>query len=252
MTVRRNLFLGLVSVLAMFLLAGCGGTPTPPDGSDDGWDGGLDDCVQDNSTKGSTADEWKLVPGGDPVSGYICPRRDVDHYWLEVADARTIIGVSLSNNTPLSPVDLCYDIFRQGSDVRLGGKCDSDGTDGITELYGTHYLQEPGTYFVEVRDEGGDDEDPRLLNNYLLSVELVPDPDTYEPNNTAAEAKEVGGQPGYISYQGDQDWFKVTTGSDGMILSLGLTNSAQTPVDLRYDVFMPDMTTRPMRAPTTS
>jgi len=235
----RIVFCGLLAVL----LIGCGGTQESTDGGKDGGDGGLDSCQRDNSKENDTSEEWKLEPGGDGVSGYICPKQDIDHYWFEVSEPRSIIGVSLSNNVSLSPVDLCYDIFKQGSRTRLGGKCDSDGMDGITELYGTHYIEETGIYFLEIRDEGGDDEDPRLTNNYMLSIELVPDKDTYEPNNSAEEAKDPGAAQGYISYQGDEDWFKVAAQNAGMILHLDLTNDSQTPVDLRYEAYMPDGTT---------
>ncbi|MBW1810828.1 MAG: hypothetical protein JRJ87_21735 [Deltaproteobacteria bacterium] len=234
----------LLCAAIAFGFSGCGGATEEPDGStNDAGDGGLDDCQQDNSTKGSTDDEWKLTAGGEALSGYICPKRDIDHYWFTVDTARTIVAVSLSNNVALSEVDLCYDIFLQGQDIRISGKCDSDGTDGITELEGTHYLEEAGTYFIEVRDEGGDDEDPRLPNNYMLSIELVPDKDGYEPNNTVATAADPGVGQGYISYLGDQDWFKLTVNSSGQVLTLDLTNTDMTPVDLRYEVFMPDQTT---------
>ncbi|HUU02040.1 MAG TPA: hypothetical protein VM425_11395 [Myxococcota bacterium] len=243
MIVKKNYFLWVLSLALLFVFSGCGGPQDKFDGGQDGSDGGIDDCQRDNSQKGNITDEWKLTAGGEARSGYICPRQDIDHFWFEVSDPRTIVRVSLANNVALSPVDLCYDIFLQGSDIRRGGLCDSDGMDGITELTGTHYLDEAGTYFLEVRDEGGDDEDPRLLDNYMLSIELVPDKDSYESNNTADEAKQLGAAQGYISYLGDHDWFKLTTSSAGQILVLDLSNNAQTPVDLRYEVFMPDKTT---------
>jgi hypothetical protein len=239
---RRNIFTILVFTLFLFCLCGCGPATDGPDAGDgDGNDGGpLDKCVVDNSASKNTDAEWKLEDGGDALEGWICPKNDIDFYWFEVSTARTIVAVDLHNNVTLSPVDLCYDIYYQGEDIRISGLCDSDGLDGVTELEGTHYLERAGIYHLVVRDEGGDDEDPRKSNKYMLSIEMVPDPDTYEPNNTKDEAKPLGMAKGYISYLGDQDWYKIDVGSARQIITVDLTTDGATPVDLHYVLLQPD------------
>ncbi len=243
MTLKKS-FPILSSVILSLALCTCGTSEdSNSDGGDD-VDGGIDVCQRDDSQKGSTATEWQLVPDGEPASGYICPKRDVDHYWFEVTQPRSIVDVSLSNNVLASTVQLCFDIYKQGEDIRYGGECDNDSTDGKTNLNSTWYLEEAGTYFIEVRDDRGDTEDSRVLNNYLLSIGVVQDKDEYEPNDSAAQAKTIAGGQGYLSYREDEDWYKVDVSSAGQIMLLELTNSAKTEVDLRYEVFMPDGSTR--------
>jgi len=240
---RRLIIPVLVFTLSLFWSCG---TTEEKDGGQDG-DGGdqleLDACRIDNSASKNTDAEWKLEDGGDSKEGWICPRGDNDFYWFEVPTARTIVAVDLHNNVTLSPVDLCYDIYYQGEDIRLSGLCDSDGLDGVTELEGTHYLERAGTYHLVVRDEGGDDEDPRRSNKYLLSIQMVPDPDTYEPNNNKDEAKAVGGAQGFISYLGDEDWYAINVSGNRQIASIDLTTASATPVDLHYVLLEPDGTT---------
>jgi hypothetical protein len=174
-------------------------------------------------------------------TGQICPRGDIDHYWFQVEEARTIVEVHLRNNAPMSAVDLCYDLFHASQDIRLGGLCDSDGMDGETDILGTHYLEFTGNYFLEVRDESADEDDPRAP--YFLSIQTMPDPDDYEPNNHMGEAKAPTSAKGYISFLGDQDWFEVEVTQPGQILLIDLSNDAASPVDLQYTLLMPDGTT---------
>ncbi|HSA23593.1 MAG TPA: hypothetical protein P5076_19185, partial [Myxococcota bacterium] len=212
----------------------------------DAGDGDVDPgtCVVDNSQPRSDADpNWELTAGGEDKAGLVCPPGDTDYYWFEVASAGTILSVQLANNVPMSPVDLCYTIFPADEGApAVGGLCDQDGMDGQTDLRGTHYLSQAGLYFLEVRDGSSDEEDAR--NTYRLNIGEIVDPDTYEPNNTAASAKALqAGVPGYISFLGDKDWYRVEVGQPGQILSLSLTAAQAGPVDLRYTLFRPDGTT---------
>ena len=225
---------------ALLWFAACGQSNEGNDGGSDAWDGGLDDCRRDNSQKGDKSSEWKLTAGGQSASGWICPVGDIDHYWFETSQPRTIVSIHLSNNAQLSPVDLCYDLFREGQNTRLGGQCDSNGMDGVTDLKGSYYLEQAGVYFIEVRDQNGDEQDSRMMNNYLLAIETVSDPDPYEPNNSKTEAKAIGGQAGFVSYSGDKDWFSVPVGAANQIMKLQLKAQNRTAVDLRYEVLRPD------------
>jgi hypothetical protein len=242
MNPRRALIAILAINLSLFGLRGCGtGSDGEPDGDGGGGpDGPLDKCQVDNSASKNTDPEWQLQDGGDAKEGWICPKGDIDYFWFEVDTPRTIVAVDLHNNVTLSPVDLCYDLYYQNEDIRLSGLCDPDGIGGVTELEGTHYLERAGTYDLLVRDQGGDDEDPRKSNKYMLSIQMVADPDTYEPNNTKNEAKTLGAASGFISYLGDEDWYQIDVGAARQIVSVDLTTSGSTPVDLHYLLLEPD------------
>ena len=54
---------------------------------------------------------WELVPGGVAYTGYLCPQRDIDHFWFTISEPGTTLTVNLSNNVAMSPVDYCYVIF---------------------------------------------------------------------------------------------------------------------------------------------
>lgn len=245
MTTRWTMRLaGGLGVLAVVLGgAGCGSTQDETDGGTDG-DGGLDQCVVDDSARRpATAPNWELDPDGEPADGVICPTGDVDHYWFEIDTPGTILSVGLSNNVTMSPVDLCYKLLPPDEDApAIADRCDHDGMDGVTELAGSHYLASAGTYFIEVRDESGDDQDAR--NAYALEIAQVADPDANEPNNSSAEATGLAASAqGYLSFTGDQDWFAVQVAGVEQLMNVDLTTAEATPVDLRYTVYEPDGTT---------
>lgn len=223
------------------VLSGCGATTEETDGGNGDQDAGIDECAVDNSQRRGTDPAWKLEAGGEPIDGFICPKNDVDHFWFEVPSPQTIVEVTLKNNVSMSPVDYCYDIYFQGEDAKVSGKCDYDGLDGVTEVIGTHYLQSAGTYFLEVRDASSDDQDAR--NGYMLSIDTVQDPDGYEPNNTPDDAKVPGAAKGYLSYLGDEDWYKIEGAQAGQLVIIDLATEAAAAPDLRYTLYMPDKTT---------
>jgi len=233
--------LGLAAVAAVLALAlvpvggaGCGSGDADTDADSD-TDTDVD-CEVDDSQKGGTDPEWELVPGADGLMGFVCPPFDIDYYWFSVPQNGMIASVHLANNVGFSPVDYCYRIS-ESDDSGVGSNCDHDGLDGVTDLRGTHYIRESGTYFLEVRDEASDDEDGK--NPYLISLELTADPDGYEPNDTMAEAKADGAEQGYISYLGDRDWYAVPAQA-GQIVEIDLTTDGPGQVDLRYTLYEPD------------
>jgi hypothetical protein len=202
----------------------------------------LNKCADDSQMRPIQDPDWELVPGGAAYTGYLCPRGDIDHFWFNVAQPGTTITVNLANNVAMSPVDYCYVIFPQGENAPAAGNlCDHDGLDGVTVLHGNHYIEEPGTYFLEVRDESMDEEDSN--NMYKLSIMDETDPDGYESNDGVATASQPAGAPGYISYLGDQDWYAIPVSGSGKIVKIELSTSAASPVDLTYTLFEPDGTT---------
>lgn len=239
---RWVLLVGLIATLGLLAFA-CGNTE-PPDGGVDGEiDGGPDSCPVDNSrVRPSIEADWQIIPDGDPATGHICPRSDVDHFWVTIANPGTILSVDLSNNVSMSAIDLCYKILPEDVNApMIADLCDHDGMDGVTELRGSHYLATAGTYFVEVRDESGDEADAR--NAYAISLSQVADPDGNELNNDMGSATPLAGSSaGYISYLGDQDWFAISVDSPGQILSIDLAIAEASPVDLRYTLYRSDGT----------
>jgi hypothetical protein len=130
------------------------------------------ECRIDDSQPRSTEPDWKLEPATRPVEGLICPKGDIDHYWFETTAPGTTVEVELLNKADLSPVNLCYWLFAsQTEEPPIGYECDKDGLDGITEIYGSHYLPEAGIYFLEIDDWGRDEED--AVNRYYLSIEMA-------------------------------------------------------------------------------
>ena len=208
-----------------------------------GLDPSSGECAGDNSQAGNDSDlAWQLKPGAEPFKGYLCPKADADNYWFQTDSPGMIAKVSLSNHVQLSPVDICYQITPSTDQTRVvGNLCDSDGMDGPTELRGGHFLTNAGKYLLVVRDEGGDEEDRR--NPYQLSLELVADPDTYEPNNDKASAKPVSTAKGYVSYMGDQDWYKVSVGQPGQLISIQLVSDGKSDVIWKFTLYREDGTT---------
>ncbi|NMB75364.1 MAG: hypothetical protein GYA21_09555 [Myxococcales bacterium] len=239
-----------ISILAWVLtvpfvagMAGCG-TSQQSDGGESDVDEGFDVCQRDTSQRDNVDPEWELTAAGAAVSGYICPRGDEDYFWFNAPEDGTIVKVHLYNAISLTGVDLCYRIRPEDGHVAaIGSHCDHDGSDAVTDITGTFYLDKAGKYFLEVYDEGGDEQDARASANYLLTIATVKDPDTYEPNNTADQANSIGGAKGFISFIGDQDWFRVEVSAAGQIMSLQLSTSGPAPVDVSYTVYRPDKLT---------
>jgi hypothetical protein len=236
-----------VLLLCVVWLTGCA-SPSDNDNGQDGNNGDVPfgECNMDSSREQSTDPAFQLVPtgeGGGSQDGYICPVGDTDHYWFEVAADQTIVGVHLKNSVTLSAVDLCYTIYPQESgQPAVGGLCDSDGADGMTSIYGTHYIANAGTYYLWVRDQSEDEQDTR--NKYQLSIETVVDPDPYEPNNDADSASTWDdSKTGFISFIDDRDWYQFNVSQAGQIMEIQLTNNNPSAVDLKYAVYMPDGTT---------
>ncbi|NOZ86993.1 MAG: hypothetical protein GXP49_12165 [Deltaproteobacteria bacterium] len=199
------------------------------------------ECHVDDSQPDSTAPAWELKSGSDGITGYICPPIDKDYYWFTVASPGTIVELKIQTGVRLGGVDYCYRITRQGNDESvLGAACDyaEDHQNQGTLIDDKYYARQAGTYFVEIYDEGKDEEDTRTP--YQVSLVLAQDPDKYEPNDSKEEAKAVvPGQKGYISYNSDSDWFKLDA-TAGEIVIIDLSTQAATPVDLRYTLIEPD------------
>ncbi len=150
--------------------------------------------------------------------------------------------VHLWNNVTTSQLDLCYSIIPDTDHTQtLGTQCRGD-VQGQIDLQATYNISVSGIYFIMVyANSGGQDS----RNPYLISIDQVVDPDTNEPNNDKDHATPVTagiGIKGYISYLGDQDWFKIDVSGTDQMLQIGLTTDAASELDLEYDVYLPDLT----------
>lgn len=187
-------------------------------------DTGPDDSAQDTDS----ACPWDTDSIDQPTAldgelqGYLCPRGDQDWYQVQLTGSQTLLEVGLSlGDAPISPVQLTWGVWdATGTDV-IGQPGPEEQAEAGSPLSLVHGL-EPGTWLVQIRDVGGDDEDTR--HPYTLTVQGMDDPDTHEPNDDASQATpaESGPMSGRISFRGDEDWFSVPV-SDRSLVSVGLT-----------------------------
>ncbi len=156
------------------------------------------------------------------VQGYLCPRGDQDWYRVQLGGQEELLQVSLSlGDAPISPVQLTWAVWEATGAEVVGQPGAEEQAEAGAPLSLVHGL-EPGTWLVQVRDVGGDDEDTR--HPYTLSVQGLEDPDDNEPNDQQSQATPLGSAPtsGQISFRGDVDWFVVSV-EDRSLVSVGLT-----------------------------
>lgn len=105
-------------------------------------------------------------------------------------------------------------------------------TSGFTDL------KRPGTYFVEVRDSYNDAGDVRP---FQLATTFTPAVDTFEPNDTAAQATALrpdGAVALNILPKGDADWFKVDVEEPGELYVT--VDDGPKSLDITFRVFDAD------------
>src|SRR5579883_1029782 len=197
------------------LLAGCG--PAPANYGDDA--GGPPSlCVIDPSRGPGSA----LPLGTQEVTGQICPRGDEDWYSLTVPAGDDLLDLRVGYpHTPTRVAILAQLFLPDGKTPVPNGEL-VDTSTGIHEgvLSTTIKVPMSGAYLLEVRDASNTMSDE--LNTYVLQATAAADPDTHEPNDTVADAKATDGMPGWIAYQGDQDYFHVNVPSGSSLLELQL------------------------------
>ena len=88
-------------------------------------------------------------------------------------------------------------------------------------LTSTFYLS-PGSYRLQIRDMGNDAQD--VYHPYYISFETAAEMDSHEPNNESNSATVVSSSEvsGYISHDGDEDWYRLS-GNERGIVRLHLT-----------------------------
>lgn len=231
----------------VWILASC---KNNNDNSDADGDGGIGTCNQeayDKSTGLSTAVDFlqtveQTHDVGAQVTGYVCPRGDTDFYRVNLQANNKLLNVKLQGTLSDSPVQLTYRISRaETKDGKTTEKIVATApnwTSGSVRNFDEfHYLAESGEYFIVVFDENNDNRDTN--NAYTLSFVAIPDSDKNEPNNDQASAKAPASE-GYISFVGDEDWYKVEVpvgDNKNKLLRVILKNNAKTKVDLKYSIY---------------
>lgn len=162
------------------------------------------------------------------TSGYLATNDDLDVYSFTVpAGGRKIIYIHLTGpmtSPPPTPLfgRLAYELFDPGMQQISTGQMDNDGLpidlaianlaakDGVYTLK-VHGYKAPNTTVVVKGD---------LTLKYDVAVQLLPDLDTNEPNDSFQTAKAVNPPPnsrttltGKLSYVPDEEWFHVTLSS---------------------------------------
>lgn len=200
-------------------------------------DGGTDDGGRPGSCTGGVdrmlgVDSAQSLAEGTETVGYICPRLDNDYYRVEVPTGKQLLRVKLQLSAPVSPINLTYLVLKDANTVV------ARAPEGQNNAYNALHCLAPGTYYLQVLDQGNDARDEK--NSYRLSYASESDPDTQEPNDERAQATTLGASnSGRISCTGDRDLFKVTVAAD-QLLDVALTTDAPTSVDYQHTVYRLD------------
>ncbi|RKI06031.1 hypothetical protein D7Y15_31860 [Corallococcus sp. AB030] len=207
--------------LALLLLAACssGGEDTPDAGT------GVVEDLCNNREEALTNADCELKPGV-PMERYLALTGDVkagDEDWYRVnipatANARTLVHVTGTYLASSTPVNLSISVREKDKDTSLVTKSDQHGAGApkpvdIVLPYGTPSTQ----LIIVVRDAPTNPARPNYdaRNAYRLTVELLENPDTNEPNDVtptpialaAQGAVQVGTAQGYLATDNDVDRF---------------------------------------------
>lgn len=168
---------------------------------------------------------------------FLSPVGDVDRFSVPVTTGQ-IIDVQVVMSAPRSRVQLRAVLFAPGTPPVQVGQGQWNGSPSQAQRFSfQHVAQETGTYFIDVRDVGNDDDDD--IRNYVVTATLIDQTDDNEPNDVPAEATAlVLGTPatGQIASQGDEDWFEVTVPED-QILQIRPTFPGDAELDLQWELY---------------
>ena len=170
---------------------------------------GLSD--NDGNEPNNDAASAKKIEG--KTSGYLSYRGDEDWYSISASD-NAILNVSLAmSDDSVAPAYRIEDDNGNELVIRTNTKGD-DAVNYLEPLSGT------GDYYLIVYNDDELSHDPD--KEYTLSVSVVSDPDSNEPNDTAKEATRLQGgaatcgqewtrltKTGYIATSGDTDWYRL-------------------------------------------
>lgn len=176
---------------------------------------------------------------GQELTEAIHTQGDVDWFQVELPAGSDILAYSFTM-PPGSP-DIMLTLYESMATTAIVSLSDPDGSDGTTSLGWNAHLLQTGTYYLAVRDALDDDADADLL--YTLRAECLADPDLNEPNDRAADATALGQDSpvsGFLAFQEDEDWFRITMPGDGL-LNLSLqTASGGIPLEFLVTILAGD------------
>ncbi len=145
---------------------------------------------------------------GEPIAGSIFPKGDIDYMRVTVADQGQIALTLESAPDGIEP------------EVRLWSA--EKGT--LTNFFAITAdvpslidLPEPGSYVLEIREQGSDNADP---NGYRIGTVFTPAGDAYEPNNVfgaAAALRLDTAMDVAVFPKGDVDWFRYQAANRGQL-----------------------------------
>lgn len=164
------------------------------------------------------------------VEGTLCPQFDNDGYRIVVGAPDSVIVVTLSMATSITPLEPVYSVFLDdGSEqppvIGRGEDPLSAAQGHITNFTAFHRADVAGEYVIVVADKEGFDDRFDNTNPYSLLVDVVPDPDANEPNNLPEEASPLaaGTTEGIIATLGDDDWYAIEAPGDAQIIDIVIT-----------------------------
>jgi hypothetical protein len=171
-------------------------------------------CQKDDARDAKSALDLAMAKA---VTGYVCPKQDMDWYAFKLDSGNRLLSVSAQMSADISPVELTYTIYPQNDTEKAVAIPAGDDTEQV------HCL-DPGAYYLVLRDQGNDNEDIR--HTYSLTLSGRPEPDHAEPNNTIETSTTLHNgatTQGYIACVGDQDWYEIDV-SQGNVLGIHLTS----------------------------
>lgn len=192
-------------VVMAALIVGCSGGESTPDGGVVDRDGGDVDACSDDMP-------CALTPG-TRGSDFIYPIGDTDR-WTFTAEAGRIVNILVENDKTMSPIRLEVVLFGPDGSALDNQRFQGNGRQRVVIQ---RAIATTGTYAIVVRDVGGDGQDRAP---YYIQVDVLPETDDNEPNDSAAEAVLLTAGvavSGTIGSQGDEDWFAIDVGTNQLI-----------------------------------
>jgi hypothetical protein len=159
-------------------------------------------------TNNSIGAAWPVAASGDLVAS-VFPRGDVDWYHVWV-DASGMLSVNMTE----VPVDIDMAMRLHNAD----GQVLQDWTVAARpggDLAASFDLKQSGAYFLEVADSFGDAWSPK---GFKMATRFTPSADTYEPNDSFAEATSVAADGRHrltVLPRGDVDWLRFEVDHPG-------------------------------------
>jgi hypothetical protein len=242
---------------ALSLAFGCGDKPiggdAGDDGSGDGGDAGGGDGDDDTCVEDRQCDAWEICEGqecvdgdrnnaveeaqtllwSDTATGYINPASDVDYFAIE-AEGGEYVRLAVTLAEGFEDSDTVLELRR--SNGKIVSSADAFATEtGVTGVDAVvfAYLDEPGTYYVTVEDDGsaGRDAEGAIVGGpgYRYTVELSEWGDATsesdaldDPSITVSlDSERIWNTVGVLlEEEGDTDFIALDYVTDGLTLYL--------------------------------